>query len=74
MKRKSHRIRRIIKVNPEDWPHDSFVGFASPHSGEYVTALRRAFPPEVIAAHVARLPAAARARLERQFPLINQVQ
>jgi hypothetical protein len=68
---KSPPIQTVTKLAPQD-PTGSFVGFNLPHSGEYVAALRRAFPPEVIAAHVARLPAAARARLERQFPSISQ--
>jgi hypothetical protein len=59
----SRRIRSVRKLSPEDWPHEAFAGFESPYSD----ALAKAFPLEVIAAHVARLPQESRARLEREF-------
>ena len=63
MKRKSHRIRTVTKLNPEAWPHDCFTGFESPYSD----ALKVAFPPATIAKLIERLPPDARARLEREF-------
>jgi hypothetical protein len=57
------KTRTVTKHNPEDWPHEAFAGFESPYSD----ALAKAFPPELIAAHVARLPPESRARLEREF-------
>lgn len=63
MKRNSHRIRTVTKLNPADWPHASFAGFESPYAAE----LAKAFPPHVLAAHIERLPPESRARLEKQF-------
>ena len=58
-----HRKRTVTKLNPEDWAHDAFTGFESPYSD----ALRKAFPPEAIAALIEKLPPESRARLEREF-------
>jgi hypothetical protein len=61
---KSHRIRIATKVNTyAEWPHASFAGFESPYSD----ALRKAFPPALLAEHIARLPPESRARLAKQF-------
>lgn len=57
------KTRTVTKLNPEDWPSASFAGFESPYSD----ALAKAFPPEVIAALIERLPPESRARLEKQF-------